>query len=102
MDETDKPVTDMNTIAYTPHPVDTSNVELSPVLLQLAECMAENVHDVWAKPRIDQGWTYVSKWDDANKKHPCLNLYDQLPTSEKRVRLLNDTRTFTIDFEVRD
>lgn len=83
MDETDKPVTDMNTIAYTPQPVDTSNVELSPELLQLAERMAENVHDVWAKTRMEQGWTYGLERDDANKKHPCLVPYDQLPEEEK-------------------
>lgn len=69
--------------SYTPQPIDTSNVELSPELLQLAERMAENVHDVWARTRIDQGWTYGPKRDDANKKHPCLVPYDQLPEEEK-------------------
>lgn len=68
---------------YIPNPVDTSNIELSPVLMELAELMAENVHDVWAKTRIEQGWTYGSVRDDANKKHPCLIPYDQLPEEEK-------------------
>ena len=68
---------------YTPTPIDTTDVELSNELLQLAERMAENVHDVWAKTRIDQGWTYGPMRDDANKKHPCLIPYDQLPEEEK-------------------
>lgn len=68
---------------YIPQPVDTSQVELSGELLELAERMAENVHDVWAKTRIEQGWTYGLERNDAEKKHPCLVPYDQLPEEEK-------------------
>lgn len=68
---------------YIPQPVDTSRVELSEDLLELAERMAENVHDVWAKTRIEQGWTYGLERNDAEKKHPCLVPYDQLPEEEK-------------------
>lgn len=68
---------------YNPQPVDTSTVVLSSDLMELAERMAENVHDVWAKTRIEQGWTYGPERDDANKKHPCLVPYDQLPEEEK-------------------
>lgn len=68
---------------YIPQPVDTSNVELSDDLMKLAEKMAENVHEVWAKTRMDQGWSYGPERDDANKKHPCLVPYDQLPEEEK-------------------
>lgn len=66
-----------------PNPVDTSQEELSEDLLELAERMAENVHDVWAKTRIEQGWTYGLERNDAEKKHPCLVPYDQLPEEEK-------------------
>lgn len=68
---------------YNPKPVDTSQVELSDELLQLAERMAENVHDVWAATRIAQGWTYGPERHDAEKKHPCLIPYDELPEEEK-------------------
>ena len=68
---------------YNPKPVDTSKVKLSLDLLELAEKMAENVHDVWARTRIDQGWTYGPERNDAEKKHPCLVPYDQLPEEEK-------------------
>lgn len=66
-----------------PNPVDTSQVELSEDLLELTERMADNVHDVWAKTRIEQGWTYGLERNDAEKKHPCLVPYDQLPEEEK-------------------
>ena len=68
---------------YTPKPIDTSHIVMSEDLLQLAERMAENVHDVWAATRIAQGWTYGPERDDANKKHPCLIPYADLPEEEK-------------------
>ena len=68
---------------YTPNPIDTSNVQLPDALNILVEKMAENVHEEWAKTRIEQGWTYGPQRDDVNKKHPCLIPYDQLPDSEK-------------------
>lgn len=68
---------------YIPQPIDTSKVVLSEELLELAEKMAENVHDVWAKTRMDQGWTYGPERNDAERKHPCLVPYDQLPEEEK-------------------
>lgn len=68
---------------YKPTPKDTSNIVLDESLLELVEMIAENVHDVWAKGRIEEGWTYGEQRDDALKKHPCLVPYDQLSDSEK-------------------
>ena len=45
--------------------------------------MAKNVHEVWSKTRIEQGWTYGEKRDDALKQHPCLIPYEELPEEEK-------------------
>lgn len=68
---------------YTPHPVDTSDVELSDGLKQLVEQLARNVHDIWAIGRINEGWTYGPERNDALKQHPCLIDYNELPESEK-------------------
>lgn len=68
---------------YIPLPVDTSDVTLPPELTALTERMAENAHDVWAKNRMDQGWTYGPERDDAQRKHPCLVAYRELPEQEK-------------------
>ena len=68
---------------YTPTPIDTTNISLPDELLSLREQIAKNVHEAWAKGRIDDGWSYGEKRDDANKKHPCLVPYDELPESEK-------------------
>lgn len=68
---------------YTPSPIDTSDVTLPEDILSLAEKLAENTHEVWALGRVNDGWTYGEKRDDAAKKHPCLIPYDELPDSEK-------------------
>lgn len=68
---------------YIPNPIDTSNIELPEELLNLADKIAENVHDVWAKGRMAQGWTYGEKRDDAKLETPCLVPYNELPDSEK-------------------
>lgn len=63
--------------------MDLSSVDLPESLIQLSERIAENVHEVWAKARMDEGWTYGEKRDDIHKKHPCLVPYDELPEEEK-------------------
>ncbi|NLX20227.1 MAG: Ryanodine receptor Ryr [Phycisphaerae bacterium] len=68
---------------YQPSPIDTSRVILPPELIALTERLAENAHDVWAVQRIRDGWTHGPMRDDANKKHPCLVPYADLPESEK-------------------
>lgn len=68
---------------YTPKPTDTSGVELPGDLIELAEALARNVHDVWAAARIAEGWTYGPVRDDANRRTPCLVPYDELPESER-------------------
>lgn len=68
---------------YRPHPVSTEGVRLSEEIEQLAERIAENVHEVWAAARMAEGWTWGEQRDDTRKLHPCLIPYDQLPESEK-------------------
>jgi ryanodine receptor 2 len=73
----------MKTEYYTPQPVDTKDVVLPEDLMSLAEEMAKNVHEIWAETRMAQGWTYGPERNDAEKKHPCLVPYDELPEDEK-------------------
>lgn len=68
---------------YIPKPEETSEVNLPEELLPLIEKMAKNVHEVWARNRVDEGWTYGPERDDAHKKHPCLVPYEDLPENEK-------------------
>lgn len=68
---------------YTPRPVYTSDVKLPEELMPLVEELAKNVHEVWARNRIADGWTYGPVRDDSKKEHPCLVPYEDLPEREK-------------------
>ena len=68
---------------YSHNPVDTGHIQLPKELEYLVEEMAKNVHEVWSKTRIEQGWTYGEKRDDVLKQHPCLVPYEELPEEEK-------------------
>lgn len=68
---------------YTPQPMDTSDIRLPEELNELIEQIAKNVHEVWAKNRIDEGWTLGAERNDELKQHPCLIPYEELPEIEK-------------------
>lgn len=68
---------------YIPRPIDTTGVALPKNLEELAERIAENVHEVWSAGRMNDGWTYGEQRDDAAKKHPCLVPYSELTEVEK-------------------
>ena len=74
----------MDAPTYLPRPIDSSAVSLSADLDALTEKLAENAHDLWARERIAQGWTWGEQRDDTAKKHPCLVSYAELPDAEKK------------------
>lgn len=43
---------------YKPSPLDLSDVKLSAAQELLVDKLSENAHNVWAKDRLKQGWTY--------------------------------------------
>ena len=71
-------------MSYNPKPIGTSHITLPLELQQLTERLAENAHDLWAKQRLADGWTFGPQRDDRSKRHPCLVAYSDLPESEKR------------------
>ncbi len=68
---------------YIPEPIDTASVSIPPGLSNVMDDIARNTHDVWAKARMDEGWTWGAVYDAAQKKHPLLIPYGELPESEK-------------------
>ena len=69
---------------YDPQPIDVTNYQLPNDIDDLIEAIAENSHDIWARQRMDDGWTYGEKRDDEHKKHPDLVPYSDLPEIEKK------------------
>ncbi len=70
-------------MSYNPNPINSNDIVLSDDILALSEKLAENTHDVWAKTRIEQGWSYGETRNDELKQTPCLVPYEELPDSEK-------------------
>lgn len=68
---------------YKPEPIDTQDVVVSKDILDLAEKLAENTHEVWAVGKLADGWKYGDKLDKENKTHPLLVPYDQLSEADK-------------------
>lgn len=69
---------------YQPQPLPTESIQLDADLLALTELLAQHAHDVWAKQRMEDGWTWGPKRDDTHKKHPCLIRYEELSEQEKQ------------------
>ena len=70
-------------MTYKPAPADTGDVVLDESLQQLMETIARDIHEQWAKSRMDDGWLYGPERNDEKKLHPCLVPYEELPETEK-------------------
>ncbi|CAG0896856.1 unnamed protein product, partial [Cyprideis torosa] len=70
--------------AFVPKPVDTSSVLLPHYVESIREKLAENIHELWAMRKIEQGWRYGDHRDDMNMRHPCLTTFEKLPLAEKQ------------------
>ena len=68
---------------YEPYPIRLDDVTLDDDLTELQEVIAENAHEIWAKARTDQGWTYGPERNDQKKETPDMVPYCNLPESEK-------------------
>uniref|UniRef100_A0A8C3VI04 Ryanodine receptor 3 n=1 Tax=Catharus ustulatus TaxID=91951 RepID=A0A8C3VI04_CATUS len=82
---------------YKPAPLDLSEVKLLPSQEFLVDRLAENAHNVWAKDRIKQGWTYGIQQDLKNKRNPRLVPYallDERTKKSNRDSLREAVRTF--------
>ncbi len=80
---------------YNPQPINVEDIDLDANLEELTEAIAENAHDIWARARMDEGWTYGPVRNDELKQHPDLVPYAQLPDNEKeydRLMAMNTLR----------
>ena len=68
---------------YKPEPLNTIHIDLPDDIAQLMEGLAKNIHDHWAKKRMEEGWILGSNRDSQKKTHPCLVPYEELPEVEK-------------------
>ncbi|XP_076875611.1 ryanodine receptor 1 isoform X2 [Brachyhypopomus gauderio] len=69
---------------YKPTPLDLNHVKLTPNQNTMVERLAENSHNVWARDRVRQNWTYSIVQDIMNKRNPRLVPYNLLDEKTKK------------------
>jgi ryanodine receptor 2 len=106
------PIQIQHNIAFTPQPVRITNIVVPAHLERVCEQLAENIHELWTMSKIANGWRYGEVCfvrlaeseasqsalflspqirDDAQKKHPCLTFFENLPADEKQHHLTTAT-----------
>lgn len=79
---------------YKPAPMDLTQIELNAKMNVLVDLLAENTHNVWAKERISQGWTYGRLEDHLMRRSPHLVPYKLVDDVIKKAN--RDTATETV------
>ena len=72
---------------YVPQPMDTSDIQLPEELNGLIEQMSKNVHEVWAKNRMEQGWVYGEERNDEPEVEKAYDRDTALSTLKLIVKL---------------
>ncbi|UYV64349.1 RYR2 [Cordylochernes scorpioides] len=79
---------------YKPAPLDLANITLTPKMEELVEMLAENTHNVWARERISQHWTYGLNEDSRSRRSPHLVPYKMVDEAIKKAN--RDTASETV------
>ncbi|KAK7790957.1 hypothetical protein R5R35_007854 [Gryllus longicercus] len=79
---------------YKPAPLDLSAVTLTAKMEELVDQLAENTHNLWAKERIQQGWTYGLNEDPDMRRSPHLVPYPKVDDAIKKAN--RDTASETV------
>ena len=79
---------------YRPAPLDLSAITLTPKMEELVDQLAENTHNLWAKERISQGWTYGLNEDSEMRRSPHLVPYPKVDEAIKKAN--RDTASETV------
>lgn len=79
---------------YKPAPLDLGAIILTPRMEELVDQLAENTHNLWAKERIQQGWTYGLNEDPDLHRSPHLVPYSKVDDAIKKAN--RDTASETV------
>ncbi|XP_057661319.1 ryanodine receptor isoform X14 [Diorhabda carinulata] len=84
----------MQANGYKPAPLDLSAITLTAKLEELVDQLAENTHNLWAKERIQNGWTYGLNEDPDMLRSPHLVPYAKVDEAIKKAN--RDTASETV------
>lgn len=59
-------------------------IQLPAYIENVRDKLAENLHEIWAASKIEQGWSYGEVRDDPRKKNPSINNFEKVPMTEKK------------------
>jgi len=76
-------ISGFNTNGYVPNPKLLPIKDLPISIIDELENMAENIHEVWATQKMEEGWTFGETLDLMAKKHPSLKPYAELDETQK-------------------
>ncbi|KAJ8269879.1 hypothetical protein GJAV_G00107820 [Gymnothorax javanicus] len=79
--------------SFIPIPVETSQIVVPPHLEAVRDKLAENIHELWGKNKIELGWSYGKIRDDNKRQHPCLVDFSKLPETERNYNSQMSTET---------
>lgn len=84
---------------YEPHPINLDDIEIDDDLDELIEPIAENLHDVWAQDKLQQGVRY-GPLDENGNEQPGFNHYlvpySQMPDHEKQKDIISARQTLKL------
>nr|AHW99829.1 ryanodine receptor [Sogatella furcifera] len=84
----------MQSNGYKPAPLDLTAISLTPKMEELVDQLAENTLNLWAKERIQQGWTYGLNEDSDMLRSPHLVPYCKVDEAIKKAN--RDTASETV------
>ncbi|XP_063236802.1 ryanodine receptor isoform X2 [Bacillus rossius redtenbacheri] len=84
----------MQSNGYKPAPLDLGAISLAPKMEELVDQLAENTHNLWAKERIQQDWTYGLNEDPDMRRSPHLVPYCKVDDAIKKAN--RDTASETV------
>ncbi|XP_072162212.1 ryanodine receptor isoform X2 [Bemisia tabaci] len=84
----------MQSNGYKPAPLDLAAITLNVKMEELVDQLAENTHNLWAKERIQQGWTYGLNEDPDMLRSPHLVPYPKVDDAIKKAN--RDTASETV------
>src|SRR4029434_8506566 len=73
----------MQTNGYKPAPLDLNHVKLTPNQNTLVERLADNDHNVWARDRVHQGWTYSIVQVPHTHTHSYMHTHTRTQTNKQ-------------------
>ena len=83
-----------------------SQIQLQPMVENIRDKLAENIHEMWAVSKIESGWQFGEggRLDEEMMLHPCLTQFQTLPQAEKRyniqlaIQTLRQVHSFSSNF----